>query len=128
MIYQTYIYIENKKVINTKNRLPIKMKEIDECDVAPVGCNVLGDLPGMGPIEFPHDGKPGSGDIPMPSGKLYYQVQPFDSFVKDPHWKKRKKMKKKKNTPDSEIYKHSPNPSVYKYVYDFKTYMEKAKD
>ena len=60
-------------------------------------------------------GEPGSGDLPLPSGKLYKQVAPFDTFLKSK--KKRKKLKKQK---------HTPNSPHYAYVDDFKTYVERT--
>lgn len=84
---------------------------------------------GMGPIRFPGEGgiEKGSGDLPLPSGRVYKQIQPFDSFIKH-RKKKRKKNPVKEISPDSPYYKHSPNPPVYKYVYDFKEYCRKTKE
>lgn len=84
---------------------------------------------GMGDIRFPGEGciQKGSGDIPLPSGRVYKQIQPFDAFIKQ-NYKKKKKLHKKKVSPDSPYYKHSPNPPVYKYVYDFKEYVNKVKE
>lgn len=100
--------------------------KIIECDGVPGG--ITPDcVSGMGPIRFPGENgiERGSGDIPLPSGKLYRQVMPFDTFIKT---KKKKKKYKKDISPDSSYYKHSPNPDVYKYVYDFKEYIKKVKD
>ena len=92
---------------------------------------------GMGEITFPgdnpnngYDGVKGSGDVPLPSGvsKPYKQIMTYDTFVKSTWKKSNKKKHVKPNTPDSPYYKHSPNPPEYKYVYDFKTYIDKAKE
>lgn len=83
----------------------------------------------MGAISLPGElGDKGSGDLPSPTGKVYKQVMPFDSFVKSPEWKKRKKKKHVQTTPDSPYYKHSPNPPEYKHVYDFKEYIKRVKE
>lgn len=102
---------------------------ISECDV-PTNCITPANVGGMGSITFPGEcGHLGSGDIPSPTGHVYTQVLPYDSFLKSPHWKKKKKKKHvKPNTPDSPYYEHSPNPKHYNYVYDFKEYMEKSKE
>ena len=103
------------------------IKNIKECEGVPNG-STPANVGGMGAIQFPCDGHVGSGDLPKPSGVGFYkQIMPFDSFIRQ-NWKKKKKIKKKPNSPDSPYYKHSPNPSEYKYVYDFKTYMDKAKE
>lgn len=108
------------------------MKKIEE-DVAPVNCVTPGDVGGMGDIYFPSDdGEPGSGDIPLPSGKskVYKQVKTFDTFVKT----KKKKGEQKKFTtpdesPDSPYYKKLESSEYYKdFVYDFKTYIKKSKE
>lgn len=106
-------------------------KNIDniiECEGVPNGVTPA-NVGGMGAIALPGEcGLKGSGDLPSPSGKVYNQILPFDSFIKS-NWKKKKRKKyKKPNTPDSPYYEHSPNPDVYKYVYDFKQYMDKAKE
>lgn len=106
------------------------LKNIKECEGVPGGLT-FGDVSGMGDIRFPvENGNPqGSGDLPKPSGHVYKQIMPFDSFVKSPDWKKRKKRKNKKEPmKDSSYYKHSPNPSVYKHVYDFKEYIKRVKE
>lgn len=99
------------------------MKKIDECDcVSPNGGAVFGDVPGMGDITFPGEcGEKGSGDLPMPSGKLYKQVMPFDSFVKVPKKKKKRKLEKHSDA------EHTPNAPMYDYVDDFRTYVERTK-
>lgn len=111
-------------------------KNINECDV-PTNCITPANVGGMGAIEFPgdnpnngYDGVRGSGDLPLPSGKVYNQILPFDSFVKSSEWKRKKKNKNKKpNTPDSSYYKKLKSSEYYKnFVYDFKEYMDKAKE
>ena len=103
---------------------------LTECEGGVPGGVTPANVGGMGAIAFPGQfGPKGSGDLPLPSGKVYNQILPFDSFIKSSNRKKKKNKKyKKPNTPDSPYYKHSPNPDVYKYVYDFKTYMNKAKE
>lgn len=97
--------------------------KIDECDCcAPNGGITLSDVAGMGDIYFPSNGHSGSGDLPLPSGKLYTQVMPFHTFVKIPKSKKKKKRKLEKHS-DGE---HSPNPPIYKYVDDFRTYVQRT--
>ena len=98
------------------------MKEIEnninECEGGAPGAITFGDIAGMGDITFPGElgeGEPGSGDLPLPSGKLYKQVAPFDTFLKSK--KKRKKLKKQK---------HTSNTPHYAYVDDFKTYVERT--
>lgn len=101
---------------------------IKECEGVPNGITPQ-QVGGMGTIMFPGGGHCGSGDLPSPTGKVYKQIMPFDTFIKSPEWKKKKKKKyKKPNTPDSPYYKHSPNPPEYNHVYDFKRYMDKAKE
>lgn len=102
-------------------------KDINECDaVSPNGGAIFGDISGMGEISFPGpNGEPGSGDLPMPSGKLYKQVLPFDSFVKLSKPKKKKK-KGHFNKEDEECV-HTENPPIYKYVDDYRTYVERTK-
>lgn len=103
-------------------KLPIgKIKEINECGV-PNGATPM-NVGGMGDIVLPISGSPGSGDIPLPSptGTVYTQVQPFDKFIKK-HKKKRKHKLEKHS--DAE---HTPNDSVYDYVDDFRTYVERTK-
>ena len=100
------------------------MNECDGC--APNGGVTPGNVGGMGAIGFPGDNPPstqGSGDIPLPTGGVYQQVNPFDQFLKT-KWKKKKKKFKGKTSEDNPIYKHSPNDKVYDYVYDFKTYAQ----
>ena len=98
------------------------MKEIDkninECEGGAPGAIAFGDVAGMGDITFPGESgvdKLGSGDLPLPSGKVYTQVAPFDTFLKSK--KNRKKLKKQK---------HTPNSPYYTYVDDFKTYVERT--
>lgn len=101
-------------------------KNIDECDSCGMGSIELpGDNPNNG-----YDGIKGSGDIPLGSKHVYKQIMTFDTFVKPFYQKKknRKKLDVKHVSQDSPYYKHSPNPSEYSYVYDFKEYIKKIKD
>ena len=99
------------------------VNRMNECDVvSPNGGLTFSDVAGMGDITFPSDGKPGSGDLPLPSGRVYKQIMPFDEFVKIP--KKKKKKRKLEKHSDAE---HSPNPPMYKYVDDFRDYVERTK-
>lgn len=91
-------------------------KNLNECEGGAPCTISFGDIAGMGDITFPGElgeGEPGSGDLPLPSGKLYKQVAPFDTFLKSK--KKRKKLKK-----------HTPNTIYYAYVDDFKTYVDRT--
>ena len=93
-------------------------KNINECEGGAPGAIAFGDIAGMGAITFPGElgeGEPGSGDLPLPSGKLYKQVAAFDTFLKSK--RKHKKLKKQK---------HTPNSPHYTYVDDFKTYVERT--
>ena len=66
-------------------------KNLNECEGGAPGAIAFGDIAGMGDITFPGElgeGEPGSGDLPLPSGKVYKQVAPFDTFLKSK--KKRK--------------------------------------
>ena len=94
----------------------------NECDVAsPNGGLVFGDVAGMGPITFPGEcGENGSGDLPMPSGRVYQQVAPFSTFKKL-KWKKKKKFRK-----SDEPCSHSPNKPVYNYVDDYRDYVDRT--
>lgn len=101
------------------------MKKINECDsVAPNGGLTFGDVAGMGEIKFPgenpnngYDGERGSGDLPLPSGRVYTQVAPFGVFKKM-GWEKRKRKKKSPY--------HTPNPPMYNYVDDYLDYVERT--
>ena len=93
-------------------------KNINECEGGAPEAIAFGDIAGMGDITFPGElgeGEPGSGDLPLPSGRVYKQVAPFDTFLKLK--RKHKKLKKKKNT---------PNTSHYTYIDDFKTYVDRT--
>ena len=93
-------------------------KNLNECEGGAPGAIAFGDVAGMGDITFPGElgeGEPGSGDLPLPSGRVYKQIAPFDTFLKSK--KKRKKLKKQK---------HTPNTSHYAYVDDYKTYVERT--
>ena len=111
-------------------------KNINECEGGVPGGITPDLVGGMGSIELPgdnpnngYDGIKGSGDIPKGSGHVYKQIMTYDTFIKLPEWKKKKKNKNKKEmTPDSPYYKHSPNPPEYSHVYDFKEYIKKVKD
>lgn len=99
---------------------------MNECDMAsPNGGLTFGDVAGMGEISFPTDKEPGSGDLPMPSGKLYKQVLPFDSFIKAKTPKKKKK--KGHFHKEDEPCVHTDNPPIYDYVDDYRTYAERTK-
>lgn len=109
---------EFKKYLKENNLL-------NECDVAPANCLTFGDVAGMGDIYFPDErGDKGSGDLPMPSGKLYKQVLPFDSFIKK---SKPKKKKKGHFNKEDEPCVHPDNPPIYKHVDDYRTYAERTK-
>lgn len=97
---------------------------VNECDFcSPNGGVVLGDIAGMGSITFPGEcGEAGSGDLPMPTGKVYQQVAPFGAFVKMKKSKKRKKKFRKEDEPCV----HSPNKPVYDYVDDFRQYVDRT--
>ena len=75
-------FLENilKKVTNPAIRKRVKVNEM--CDGVPGGATPAS-VGGMGAMYFPGpNGEPGSGDIPMPTGKVYQQVAPFGLFVK----------------------------------------------
>lgn len=100
--------------------------KINECDVvSPNGGITFSDVAGMGDIYFPGErGDKGSGDLPMPSGKLYKQVLPFDSFIRK---SKPKKKKKGHFNKEDEPCVHPDNPPIYKHVDDYRTYAERTK-
>lgn len=108
-----------------------KNKEVNECGVQ--GGATPANVGGMGDIVLPGgepgSGSPGSGDIPLPSptGKVYTQVQPFDQFIKK-NWKnkKMKKSKRKRRLEKNSDAEHTPNDSVYDYVDDFRTYIQRT--
>ena len=96
---------------------------INECDGVPGGLTPA-DVGGMGPAYFPGpNGEPGSGDLPSPTGIVYKQVAPFDTFIKI---RKQKKKKKKKFRIEDEPCAHSPNTKVYDYVDDFRDYVDRT--
>lgn len=112
---------------NEDGTIMIMKSNINECDVAPVNCLTFGDVEGIGDIYFPGErGDKGSGDLPMPSGKLYKQVLPFDSFIRKPIPKKKKNKKGHFNKKDEPCV-HTDNPPIYKYVDDYRTYAERTK-
>ena len=77
---------------------------------------------GMGEITFPGDGTPGSGDVPSPTGKVYYQVAPFGLFETGKKKRKKRKKFRKKDEPCT----YGDNPPVYKYVDDFREYVDRT--
>ena len=96
---------------------------IYECDGVPGGLTPA-DVGGMGAIYFPGpEGVPGSGDLPMPTGHVYKQIAPFDTFLKE---RKKKKNKKKKFRKEDEPCVHSPNAKVYDYVDDYREYVDRT--
>ena len=96
---------------------------IYECDGVPGGLTPA-DVGGMGAIYFPGpEGVPGSGDLPMPTGHVYKQIAPFDTFLKE---RKKKKNKKKKFRKEDEPCVHSPNAKVYDYVDDYRDYVDRT--
>ena len=98
------------------------LSNINECDGVPGGLTPA-DVGGMGSAYFPGpNGESGSGDLPSPTGMVYHQVAPFDSFVKI---RKPKKKKKKKFRIEDEPCAHSKNPKVYDYVDDFREYVDR---
>ena len=98
------------------------LSNINECDGVPGGLTPA-DVGGMGSAYFPGpNGESGSGDLPSPTGMVYHQVAPFDSFVKI---RKPKKKKKKKFRIEDEPCAHSKNPKVYDYVDDFRDYVDR---
>ena len=100
------------------------LNNINECDGVPGGLTPA-DVGGMGPAYFPGpNGEPGSGDLPSPTGIVYKQVAPFDSFIKIRKHKKKKKKFRKEDEPCV----HSPNTKVYDYVDDFRDYVDRTYD
>ena len=98
------------------------LSNINECDGVPGGLTPV-DVGGMGPAYFPGpNGEPGSGDLPSPTGIVYKQVAPFDTFIKI----KKQKKKKKKFRKEDELCAHSPNAKVYDYVDDFRDYVDRT--
>ena len=98
------------------------LSNLNECDGVPGGLTPA-DVGGMGSAYFPGpNGESGSGDLPSPTGMVYHQVAPFDSFVKI---RKPKKKKKKKFRIEDEPCAHSKNPKVYDYVDDFRDYVDR---
>ena len=118
---------ENDKGIDRKIRNSVKREktwDLYECDGVPGGLTPA-DVGGMGPAYFPGpNGEPGSGDLPSPTGIVYKQVAPFDSFIKI----RKQKKKKKKFRKEDELCVHSPNTKVYDYVDDFRDYVDRTYD
>ena len=114
---------ENDKGIDRKIRNSVKREktwDLYECDGVPGGLTPA-DVGGMGPAYFPGpNGEPGSGDLPSPTGIVYKQVAPFDSFIKI----RKQKRKKKKFRKEDEPCVHSENPPIYSYVDDFRDYVD----
>jgi len=101
----------------------MKGTKLVECDGVPGGLTPA-DVGGMGPAYFPGpNGEPGSGDLPSPTGIVYKQVAPFDTFIK---MRRPKKNKKKKFRKEDEPCVHSPNAKVYAYVDDFRDYVDRT--
>ena len=100
------------------------LSNINECDGVPGGLTPA-DVGGMGPAYFPGpNGEPGSGDLPSPTGIVYKQVAPFDSFIKI----RKQKKKKKKFRKEDELCVHSENPPIYSHVDDFRDYVDRTYD
>ncbi len=100
------------------------LSNINECDGVPGGLTPA-DVGGMGPAYFPGpNGEPGSGDLPSPTGIVYKQVAPFDTFIKI----KKQKKKKKKFRKEDELCAHSENPPIYSHVDDFRDYVDRTYD
>ena len=98
------------------------LSNINECDGVPGGLTPA-DVGGMGPAYFPGpNGEPGSGDLPSPTGIVYKQVAPFDSFIKI----RKQKKKKKKFRKEDEPCVHSENPPIYSHVDDFRDYVDRT--
>ena len=98
------------------------LSNINECDGVPGGLTPA-DVGGMGPAYFPGpNGEPGSGDLPSPTGIVYKQVAPFDSFIKI----RKQKKKKKKFRKEDELCVHSENPPIYSHVDDFRDYVDRT--
>ena len=100
------------------------LSNINECDGVPGGLTPA-DVGGMGPAYFPGpNGEPGSGDLPSPTGIVYKQVAPFDSFIKI---RKQKKKKKKFRKGDEPCAKYDNHP-VCKHIDDFRDYVDRTYD
>ena len=98
------------------------LSNINECDGVPGGLTPT-DVGGMGPAYFPGpNGEPGSGDLPSPTGIVYKQVAPFDSFIKI---RKQKKKKKKFRKEDEPCAKYDNHP-VCKHIDDFRDYVDRT--
>ena len=98
------------------------LSNINECDGVPGGLTPA-DVGGMGPAYFPGpNGEPGSGDLPSPTGIVYKQVAPFDSFIKI---RKQKKKKKKFRKEDEPCAKYDNHP-VCKHIDDFRDYVDRV--
>ena len=98
------------------------LSNINECDGVPGGLTPA-DVGGMGPAYFPGpNGEPGSGDLPSPTGIVYKQVAPFDTFIKIRKQKKKKKKFRKEDEPCA----HSENPPIYSHVDDFRDYVDRT--
>ena len=118
---------ENDKGIDRKIKNSVKREktwDLYECDGVPGGLTPA-DVGGMGPAYFPGpNGEPGSGDLPSPTGIVYKQVAPFDSFIKI----RKQKKKKKKFRKEDELCVHSENPPIYSHVDDFRDYVDRTYD
>ena len=98
------------------------LSNINECDGVPGGLTPA-DVGAMGPAYCPGpNGEPGSGDLPSPTGIVYKQVAPFDSFIKIRKQKKKKKKFRKEDEPCA----HSENPPIYSHVDDFRDYVDRT--
>lgn len=106
-----------------EDTLHILTKKLNEmCDGVPGGATPA-NVGGMGAAYFPGpNGEPGSGDLPMPTGKVYQQVAPFGIFIRAKKGKKRKKKFRKEDEPCV----HSPNAKVYDYVDDYREYVDRT--
>ena len=103
------------------------LNDLNECDGVPGGLTPA-DVGGMGAAYFPGpNGEPGSGDLPMPTGKVYHQIAPFGVFIKERKRKKKGK-KYKKFRKEDEPCVHSPNAKVYDYVDDYREYVDRTYD
>ena len=118
-------YVERKWDDNCKGIDDFSSVYIYECEGVPGGLTPA-DVGGMGAAYFPGpNGEPGSGDLPMPTGKVYQQVAPFGIFIKE---RKKKGKKKKKFRKEDEPCVHSPNAKVYDYVDDYREYVDRTYD
>lgn len=117
---------KNSKEIDQEIRNASKSDEfwdLNECDGVPGGLTPA-DVGGMGSAYFPGpNGEPGSGDLPLPTGIVYKQVAPFDTFIK---MRRPKKNKKKKFRKEDELCVHSENPPIYSHVDDFRDYVDRT--